>query len=167
MILNKMLSETEFKTNPEHFGLPLFFLVSSKEDMLKMLNSVCTCLHDAAYHFHDYFKNGLHDAMDNDEDDEEIDVPTYIISCSEKEMEDAVYHSYSDEIRFEGKYSTFYIDNAEFSLDFTEPLVFFINFSDSFDRFGETEIRQVYHCKLEDLTKYKICLPEPTYFLND
>ena len=70
MILNKMLSETDFKANPENFGLPLFFLVTNKEDMLKMMNSVCNCEEDLMF-FHDYIKQDLRE-LDFDNMDDEI-----------------------------------------------------------------------------------------------
>ncbi len=166
MILNKMLSETDFKANPENFGLPLFFLVTNKEDMLKMLNSVCNCEEDLMF-FHDYIKQDLKELDFDNMDDEDFDGVRYKVTLGEMYMEDAVYSRYSeDEIVFEGKYKAFYIENAEFNLDFKESLIFFINFDSGFDRYGDVIVRSVCHCKTIDLLRYRISLPEPTYFLN-
>ena len=162
MLINKMLSETEFKTNEDFFGLPLFFLVSSKEDMLKMMNSVCQDYDDLVSHFGDYIKKDLVKDM-FDEDGEE-----YFVSTTTKLMKDAVYNSYGvDEVVFEEEYGAFYIEDGEFTLEFDEPLVFFVNFCNDFERFGSVSVRQVYHCKFKDLLNFKIALPEPTYFQND
>lgn len=165
MLINKLLSETNFKVNQDFFGLPLFFLVSSEEDMLKMMNSVCHTYDDIISYFGDYIKKDF--ITPADESDEDIDTTEYYISTSIKPMKDAVYNSYGvDEITLEPEYETLFIEEAEFTFEFSEPLVFFVNFCNDFDRFGEVATRQVYHCKFKDLLNYKLALPEPTYFQN-
>ena len=57
-------------------------------------------------------------------------------------------------------------DGLHVNLDFKESLIFFINFDSGFDRYGDVIVRSVCHCKTIDLLRYRISLPEPTYFLN-
>ena len=168
MITNALLAEIDFKANPEYFGLPLFFLVTNKKDMLKLLNSVCQSEMDLMF-FHDYIKTeDLPEFKSLEEiEDEEFDGVRYKVDVTEKKMVDTVYSSYTlDDLRFEDPYDAFYIKDAEFTFDFKEPLVFFINFDSGFDRYGNVLVRSISHCKLKDLLKYRVCLPEPTYSQN-
>lgn len=159
MFANQLLAESNFKANPENFGIPLFFLIREKKDMLKMLNSVCQSEDDLMF-FHDYIKT--EDLLENDED--EFDGVRYKVDITSKKMIDAVYTSYGmDILKFEDEYSAFYVKDAEFTFEFTEPLVFFIHFDSGFDRFGDVLSRSVSHCKLNDLLKFRIALPEITF----
>jgi hypothetical protein len=158
-----MLSEIDFKANPEFFGLPLFFLVTNKKDMLKLINSVCFSEMDLMF-FHDYIKS---EDLPEFETREEFDGVRYKVDITTKKMADTIYNSYSiDQLIFEDPYDAFYVEDAEFTFDFKEPLVFFINFDSGFDRYGDVLVRSISHCKLKDLLRYKVCLPEPTYFQN-
>lgn len=165
MITNKLLAEFDFKANPRYFGLPLFFLVTNKQDMLKLINSVCFSENDLMF-FHDYLKTK--DLPDFESLEEiEFDGVRYNVDITTKMMIDTVYCSYNvDILTFEDSYEAFYVKDAEFTFDFKEPLVFFLNFDSGFDRYGDVVVRSISHCKLKDLLEYKVCLPEPTNFQN-
>jgi len=153
------LQNNHFKINRENLGEPVFFLIRNETEFLKMVNSVIENSQDLE-HFEEFiqFKTTVEEFKTTVEDDEDSDD----IPLSLREF----YDLYNSEKKvMSSEYTDIFVRKSDvvFIKEIKSPLIFFIYFSDGFDRFGDNKVEMCAYVSLDVLTIFGLSFSGDSY----